>query len=380
MANRSAGEVADSNEHPASGRAIAPVRSPFRVRDLSSPILTEVWLVSAVVCILGIRIYLELTGYPQVGGSKLHIAHMLWGGLGMVIAFGMLLLFASDVWKPVAAVIGGAGFGCFIDELGKFITKDNDYFYRPTIGLIYAILVVLFLLSRSIDKIDKVTPSDHMFYAVRSLELLAIGRLDRQRQQEALRHLDAANYQSPFTDSVRHALEDAHVVESATPPLILRWRHTFAAWYWQLVSTKWLWRVVILIFVVRVAQIVGMLIFGVWTGDFTFMDGLSFAEWGALASGFVAGLLAVYGLILLYRQRRSRGLSALADSTLISLLFGQFFAFAADQFAAISTLVVELVILGVLRFWISSEHHRELEDDTLVVPQGETASSPAVAE
>ncbi|HWV36381.1 MAG TPA: hypothetical protein VNZ55_12160, partial [Thermomicrobiales bacterium] len=71
MANRSAGDAADSNGHPPSGKGIAPVRSPFRIRDLSSPILTEVWLVSAVVCILGIRIYLELTGYPQVGGSKL---------------------------------------------------------------------------------------------------------------------------------------------------------------------------------------------------------------------------------------------------------------------------------------------------------------------
>ncbi|HEU0164126.1 MAG TPA: hypothetical protein VFQ54_03720, partial [Thermomicrobiales bacterium] len=135
----------------------APVRSPFKVRDLNSPILTEVWLVSAVVAILGIRLYLQLTGYPQVGGSTLHIAHMLWGGLGMVIAFGILLIFASDVWKPAAAVIGGAGFGAFIDELGKFITKDNDYFYRPAVALIYAVLVILFLISRTIDKLDRVT-------------------------------------------------------------------------------------------------------------------------------------------------------------------------------------------------------------------------------
>ncbi len=52
--------------------------SPFWIRDLSSPYLTELWLVSAVVTILGVRLYLELTGYPQVGGATLHIAHMLW--------------------------------------------------------------------------------------------------------------------------------------------------------------------------------------------------------------------------------------------------------------------------------------------------------------
>ena len=26
------------------------------------------------------RYYLELTGYPQVGGGELHIAHLLWVG------------------------------------------------------------------------------------------------------------------------------------------------------------------------------------------------------------------------------------------------------------------------------------------------------------
>jgi hypothetical protein len=27
------------------------------------------------------RFFLNITGYPQIGGSKLHIAHVLWGGL-----------------------------------------------------------------------------------------------------------------------------------------------------------------------------------------------------------------------------------------------------------------------------------------------------------
>ena len=45
-----------------------------------------------------------------MGGDTLHIAHMLWGGLGMVIGFGMLLLFADDVWKPIAALVDEQGF------------------------------------------------------------------------------------------------------------------------------------------------------------------------------------------------------------------------------------------------------------------------------
>lgn len=360
-------------EHP-------PVRSPYKVRDLGSPALTEVWLVSAVVSLLSIRLYLQLTGYPQIGNSTLHIAHMLWGALGMVIAFGMLIIFASDVWKPAAVVIGGAGFGAFIDELGKFITKDNNYFFQPAIALIYAVLVILFLVSRSIDKVDKVTPSDHMFYAVQGIELLAIGRLDRDHQQAALRHLDEANYPSPFTDSLREALLNADILENVRPPLVLQWRHALANFYWKLVGNHLLWRAVVIIFAVRVIQIIGLIAIGAWSGDFQPKDGLSFSEWGTLLSGFAAGAFATYGLILLYRQHRERGLKALANSTLVSLLFGQFFAFAANQFAAFGGLMVELVILGVLRFWIASEHHHQpVDDESLLLPdQYEDMDAPRI--
>lgn len=47
-----------------------PVHSPFKIRDLSSPYLMELWLVSAVATILGVRLYLQLTGYPQSEGRR----------------------------------------------------------------------------------------------------------------------------------------------------------------------------------------------------------------------------------------------------------------------------------------------------------------------
>jgi hypothetical protein len=75
--------------------------------------------------------------YPQVGGSKLHIAHVLWGGLLLLAALLTTLSFLSPAAKPLAATAGGVGFGLFIDEVGKFVTKDVNYFYRPAIAIIY---------------------------------------------------------------------------------------------------------------------------------------------------------------------------------------------------------------------------------------------------
>ena len=38
-------------------------------------------IISFTIAVVGTRWFLDLTGYPQVGGGELHIAHMLWGGL-----------------------------------------------------------------------------------------------------------------------------------------------------------------------------------------------------------------------------------------------------------------------------------------------------------
>ena len=54
------------------------------------------FLVSAVTAMLAIRLFLRLTGYPQLGGGPLHIAHMLWGGLLMLTAIVIMLSYLGE--------------------------------------------------------------------------------------------------------------------------------------------------------------------------------------------------------------------------------------------------------------------------------------------
>lgn len=286
-------------EHPVSG-------NPYRIRDPHAPSLTEIWVVSAVVTVLAIRVFLHATGYPQVGGDSFHIAHMLWGGLGMVIGFGMLLLFAHIVWKPIAAVGSGAGFGAFIDELGKFITRDNDYFYQPTIALIYAIFIVLLLLARLIDRRREPTAADHLHIAVQGIQWLAIGKLDKTRQLNALEHLDASDTHTPLTATLRELLESAELVESGEHSRILHWRERLAAWYWRIVGNHWMERIVIAVFILKGIQIAGTLLLGVGVGDFSIDNGLSFPEWGAVVSAIASGAFASYGLVRLVQRADRR--------------------------------------------------------------------------
>jgi len=102
-------------------------------------------IVSFAISVVGIRWWLQLTGYPQIGGGELHIAHMLWGGLLLVVA-GLLPQVVVGTWvKEASAVALGAGTGLFIDEVGKFITTSNDYFYPAAAPLIYGVLLTFVL-------------------------------------------------------------------------------------------------------------------------------------------------------------------------------------------------------------------------------------------
>jgi hypothetical protein len=64
-------------------------RLPLRGVDMTR--LLDTVLVCTIVRILLVRTELWLTNYPQVGGHGLHIAHLLWGALLMLIALVLLL-------------------------------------------------------------------------------------------------------------------------------------------------------------------------------------------------------------------------------------------------------------------------------------------------
>jgi len=68
----------------------------------------------------------------------------------MLLALLMLLFYLDRDAVRMAACLGGIGFGTFIDEVGKFLTKDNDYFFQPAVAVIYTLFVALVLGSHAL--------------------------------------------------------------------------------------------------------------------------------------------------------------------------------------------------------------------------------------
>ena len=99
--------------------------------------------VSFGVTVVGTRLYLSLTGWPQIGGGDYHIAHALWGGLLLLIG-GVISLLWSNPWvQRATALCTGVGCGLFIDEVGKFITARNDYFTPLAAPIIYVFFLAV---------------------------------------------------------------------------------------------------------------------------------------------------------------------------------------------------------------------------------------------
>ncbi len=113
--------------------------SPVRQQAADSFLILTI--AAFAVTVIVVRVFLQLSGYPQIGNSTFHIAHLLWGGLLLFVAVVLVLLWANHWVLWAAALAGGIGVGLFIDEVGKFITKDNDYFFPLAFPIIYAFLL-----------------------------------------------------------------------------------------------------------------------------------------------------------------------------------------------------------------------------------------------
>jgi hypothetical protein len=174
----------------------------------------EIFLFSAVATVLLIRTFLAVAGYPQVGGNGLHVAHVLWGGLLMAVAIISMEISPGNLVRIRAAVLGGVGFGLFIDEVGKFLTKDVNYFYQPAIAIMYAIFVLFYLAVRELLQRRPLHDRRRLALASTALADLALGQLDSKHRDYAMRLLDGVD----DTSGLRTAAEAVRSALQAEPP------------------------------------------------------------------------------------------------------------------------------------------------------------------
>jgi hypothetical protein len=333
---------------------------PRFARDIDGGRWLEIFLVSGVVSILGIRFYLEMTGYPKIGGNGLHIAHMLWGGLLMVVALVLLLAFLGKRVQRIGALVGGIGFGTFIDELGKFITSDNNYFFEPTFAIIYVIFILLFLCARAIERQQQMTDTEYVVNAIALLQEALLDRVHPEQRDRALLLIQRSAARDPFTRAVADALQQI----ACAPPPQLTAPQRLAVWlrgrYEALLRWRWFARALIAIACLdSAATLVSSVELAMGGHEMIAAElGFSFWAWGSLISSTLSALLTLVGVLRL-RVSLLAAYVWFHRAVLVSIFLVQFFNFYTDQLAAVVGLAFDLLYLTVINYLLGAERARQ---------------------
>ncbi len=354
------------------GMPLTHFETPRLVRRTSAPHLVLNVLIAFGATVLLVRLYLELTGYPRLGNSTLHIAHLLYGGIMLAAASLLMIIFATPSAIRAGAMLTGVGLGLFFDEVGKFITASNDYFYKPAASIIYLIaLGIALLYSLLRQRAQKPTDHESMVAALENAELLMEGPQTEHQRLVIDQNLDQIAQTMADPDYVKLALALHEFADSeAVRPGRTRWQR-----YWGILE-RWSLRQFVRHYKALTIVMLALLAFNSLSSLLTFSIALvlpifapelahqiqalynaaGLREFSPLLLSitnldllldFMAALITLIGIILFLTQRRQQGLYWIHLALFLQLCVVNVFTFYTEQFSAAS---LTLVNLGVLFF------------------------------
>jgi hypothetical protein len=328
-------------------------RSPIRHVNAEGYILTS--LVGFAATVIVTRTFLELTGYPQIGNNVLHIAHALWGGLLLIVAAYLPLMYANRWALQTSAVTGGIGIGLFIDEVGKFITQANDYFFPPALSIIYSFILINVLVYFFFRRTPREDPRAAVHHALEGMKALVDGDLNEVEGEQIAAQLAIAKTsdQSEIA-TLAYMLEDIlendkGKISTVKPNLWNRWALKFNKVLIRLGRKRH--RTIISIFLLGwVALVIGYIAIILKGGDQLDPQVL---EWRGLLIGiqFVVGVVMAIAVFFWLKRNEELGLKLGTIGLLISMVALQLLYFYLSQFSAITSTLIQLAILQLLFFY-----------------------------
>ncbi|WP_430335254.1 hypothetical protein [Rhodococcus sp. ACT016] len=329
----------DSAERPASARR------PRLLRDAHAGALVEAFVVIGILTILVTRAYLYATGFPQIGGATLHIAHALWGGLGMVAALVVVFSFLGDLPRIVAVVAGGIGFGLFLDEVGKFVTQTNDYFFQPAVAIMYVVIVALLLLNRWLNDARPPTTAEALVNAASTAADGLIHGLTEPRRAEAqrqLRRAAAAGVDPTAIACVEELLSRCEPRSVGRADTVLaRLRGPLPR---VLDGTRALWTAAIALALFSTAGVVNAVV--TLSDDLAGDTGTDITTIGQMCGSIIAFTLC-WTAIANLRSGKTWPVRMLRAAALVTILLTEVFNFVAEEFGALINVGVGLTALVV---------------------------------
>jgi hypothetical protein len=338
-------------------------------------------LVAFAATVMATRVYLELTGYPRIGGGELHIAHALFGGFFLFIAAILPIVLSGRRVLRLAAVLGGVGIGLFIDEVGKFITTSNDYFFPAAAPLIYATFLLAVLVYLRVRRRVQRDPRSLLLTSLQLMEEAVDNDL-QGHERDALRYrLGAAVVQAPLEGQRRLAAALLAFVESQeldiAPDAVSRLQPLFDWWAGH--RDDWIGgrgaraALLVALFISGIRAVIdlGLAISQIGGVDPATSTRLFSLDMLHLVVEGVSGALLLAGSLLMALTGRDRLGSGLAEyGLLVALALADLASFYLRQFATFEVAIFH----GVLLFGVVA-YRRQLRSDRRSRAVGQRSSS-----
>lgn len=269
----------------------------------------------------------------------------------MLMAMVILLVFLSTRTKVISAILGGIGFGLFIDELGKFITHDNNYFYQPAIALIYLILLSLFFLFRMISRKQTFSQKEYLMNALMLLEEAVLNDMDNEEKEKYQEFLTEAGDYHHLTAKLNSLTGTLTVTNPKPPGAFTKTVRSAASYYDRFLKSSLFNKVILIFFVAHfvttlfTASLIIYLEINKTPSVPTPVPGnYLYLAWGELFSTILSAGLAIAGVIYL-RFSKFTAYRLLKYSVLVTILLTTFFSFYKMQLAALFGLIINLFLL-----------------------------------
>lgn len=359
------------------------------VRRPDSEQLLLLSLVSFASTVIITRLFLELTGYPQLGNGQLHFAHVLWGGLLLFIAALLPLIFLNQWAFTLGAVLSGVGVGLFIDEVGKFITQSNDYFYPPAAPIIYGFFLLTVLVFFQVRKNKNLTPRIRMYHSFHSMAEILDNDLDADEKKSLLTDLSsvAQQKQDPVLahladELLTYVQSDTTPVIDAKPGLFTKIKDQFLKFLETLFTQKFT-RVALvamlgILSLTAMIEVISLLIYR-FVPDFRLPVPLylSLGEYSSqyninwflfrIALQAAVSIFSLAALVLIFLGKEQRGLFWAQVGLIIGLTGLNLIVFYLDQFSALITTLYQFVIVLLIssyrrRFLVKKSTNQPLID------------------
>jgi hypothetical protein len=333
---------------------------------------------------------------------------MLWGGLLMLVAFFMVLGFLSRPSHEWGAVLGGIGFGAFIDELGKYLTKDNNYFFQPTIAIIYVTFILIYLAIRVLFALRPMRRHEDLANAFELVKEGSINGLHPEEESTILNLLEHCSEDDPLVTKLKDMLPHIRITPSHQSFILNRVRHRLGSFYQNAIAHSWFAAVVIAFFALTavvgfsvgiglvsfrwavvlgsVASLIILLsLLQIWNSQLPNLQvplsgglilvtilaawailinparvSLAFADWAEFIFSSVSAAFVISGIVLMARSRL-RAYQMFHRAILVSIFLTTVFAFYEYQFYALIGVLFNTLILFALRYMINFEELKTID-------------------